>query len=154
MQQGHIFRGHAFVRCLFGVSPWSGTPWFREYTSPTCMSNTSSMFPKKVWRSIYVKIYRFWIRREDNELRSPAGWLGHKGSFKSISDASSKSSVDCSRYLFLPFSSKESSEKTSNFRSPIGNTSSILPFTRSIDFNSGKVFLVTTIISPVLSLTL
>ncbi len=69
-------------------------------------------------------------------------------------DSSTSGSAGFSGHLLLPFSSKDSSKKTTNFRSPIGNALSILPFTLSIDFNSGRVFLVTTMISPVLSLTL
>jgi hypothetical protein len=36
-----LFRCHEFLRCLFGVSPCSGTPRFTEYTSQISMSNIS-----------------------------------------------------------------------------------------------------------------
>ena len=38
----YIFRWHEFVRCFLASSLFSGTSWFKEYTSQISMSNKSS----------------------------------------------------------------------------------------------------------------
>ena len=55
MQQGHIFRCSEFIRCFFGVSPCSGTSWFKEYTSQISMSNTSFLVSEESLGSFGVE---------------------------------------------------------------------------------------------------
>jgi hypothetical protein len=71
MQQGRIFRCHEFLRCFFGASACSGTPWFTEYTSQISMSNTSFHVRRKFGdhkknpegQAIVIKYFLFPILR-------------------------------------------------------------------------------------------